>query len=51
MIEVDRISKAYGRRQVLSQISFHIEAGQCVGIAGANGCGKSTLLANLAGGM
>ena len=51
MIEVDRISKAYGRRQVLSQISFHIEAGQCVGIAGANGCGKSTLLAILAGAM
>lgn len=51
MIEVDQINKAYGRRQVLSQISFHIEAGQCVGIAGANGCGKSTLLAILAGAM
>lgn len=49
MIEVAQISKAYGRRQVLSQISFHIEEGQCVGIAGANGCGKSTLLAILAG--
>lgn len=51
MIEVDRISKAYGRRQVLSQISFRIEEGQCVGIAGANGCGKSTLLAILAKAM
>lgn len=51
MIEVDRISKSYGRRQVLAQISFHIDVGQCVGIAGANGCGKSTLLAILAGAM
>ena len=51
MIEVDQISKAYGRKQVLSRISFQIEAGQCVGIAGANGCGKSTLLAILAGAM
>ena len=51
MIEVDQISKSYGRKKVLSQVSFRIEAGECVGIAGANGCGKSTLLSILAGAM
>lgn len=51
MVEIDQISKSYGRRQVLSGVSFRIEAGQCVGIAGVNGCGKSTLLAILAGAL
>ena len=46
---VDIIS-AYGRKSVLTGVSFAVEAGQCVGIVGTNGSGKSTLLNILAAG-
>ena len=49
MIEVEHISKRYGKKQVLSDISFTAKQGECIAIAGANGCGKSTLLSILAG--
>ncbi len=49
MIEVEHISKNYGKKQVLRDISFTAKQGECIAIAGANGCGKSTLLSILAG--
>lgn len=48
-IEVRGIRKAYGKKQVLSDVSFSAVSGQCVGILGGNGCGKSTLFSILAG--
>lgn len=44
MIEVKHISYSYGRQQVLKDISFSVQAGDCVGILGNNGAGKSTLV-------
>lgn len=48
-IELDHISKSYGRKNVLKDVSLGMSSGTCVGILGGNGCGKSTLLSVLAG--
>ncbi len=48
-LEIKDITKSYGRKLVLRQVSMHVQAGMCTGIIGANGCGKSTLLKILAG--
>lgn len=49
MIEVQKIEKRYGKKQVLSEVSFTAESGQMIAIIGKNGCGKSTLLQIMAG--
>lgn len=44
LLACQSISKAYGTNQILSDVSFHIEAKEKIAIVGINGCGKSTLL-------
>ena len=43
MIRIQKLSKNYGRKQVLCNIDFTFETGKCYGIVGDNGAGKSTL--------
>lgn len=44
MIEVRAVSKHFGSRAVLNQLSFNLAPGELVGLAGPSGSGKSVLL-------
>ena len=44
MIEVQNISFAYGKQNVLRHVSFTLDYGMVLGILGNNGAGKSTLI-------
>jgi len=46
---INKISKKFQKRIVLSDISLRIKTGEILGIFGRNGCGKSTLLKILFG--
>lgn len=49
VIEIQDLTCGYGRKLVVKGAALQGEAGECIGIVGANGCGKSTLLSAIAG--
>jgi ABC-2 type transport system ATP-binding protein len=49
MIEVNRISKKYGKKRVLNEVSFVAEKSQITCLIGMNGVGKSTVLKAIMG--
>jgi len=49
MIRANSVSKYYGGRRALHDVSFDIESREIVGFLGLNGAGKSTVLRILAG--
>lgn len=49
LLKVNKISKKYGKKPILTDVSFTINPGECVCIVGRNGCGKTTLMQILSG--
>lgn len=51
MLDVEGLTKYYGRKRAVHQVSFRIGPGEIVGLLGLNGSGKTTLLRILAGSL
>ena len=49
MIEVNHLTKRYGGRTAVNDISFTVARGEIVGLLGPNGAGKSTTMRMLSG--
>ncbi len=47
-VEVNDVSKRYGRRWALARLSFTVQSGRSLLLTGANGSGKTTLLRTIA---
>ncbi len=44
MLRVEHITTGYGKKQVLTDVSFSVEKGDVILLSGGNGSGKSTVL-------
>ncbi|MDW7739297.1 MAG: ATP-binding cassette domain-containing protein [Bacillota bacterium] len=51
MLQVEGLTKSFGGLTAVSNVDFHIEAGEIVGLIGPNGAGKTTLFNLLSGAL
>jgi branched-chain amino acid transport system ATP-binding protein len=49
LLKVEKLKASYGPVNILHDINISVDAGQIIGIVGANAAGKSTLMFSLAG--
>lgn len=49
IIDIQHLSKSFGDRQVLRDITLYINKGEFITFLGPSGCGKTTLLRHIAG--
>ncbi|MFH1824536.1 MAG: ABC transporter ATP-binding protein [Candidatus Firestonebacteria bacterium] len=49
MIEVENLTKYYGPRRAVENVSFKVEKGEILGLLGPNGAGKTTIMRMLTG--
>jgi len=48
-VQVEKVSKFYGKQKALNEISFTLKPGEICGFLGPNGAGKSTLMKIITG--
>ncbi len=48
-VEAVGLDMSFGSTKALSNVSLHVQAGECLGLVGRNGAGKSTIVSILAG--
>lgn len=48
-LEIRNLSCGYAQHKVINGVSFSINAGEVIGLLGANGCGKTTLIKTILG--
>lgn len=49
VLEVSELTGGYTRKEIISQLSFNVKAGEIVGLIGLNGAGKSTTIKHIMG--
>jgi branched-chain amino acid transport system ATP-binding protein len=49
LLELDRVTKRFGRVVIAEDLSFSVGAGDTVGIVGPNGAGKTSLFGLISG--
>src|SRR6201996_1351034 len=49
LLELDRVTKRFGRVVIAEDLSFTVDAGETVGIVGPNGAGKTSLFGLISG--
>jgi branched-chain amino acid transport system ATP-binding protein len=49
LLELNNVSKSFGKLQVINDLSFQVARGEALGILGPNGAGKTTTFALIAG--
>ena len=49
MLQIQRLSKSYGKQNVLQNFNLDIESGEIISVVGSSGSGKTTLLRLISG--
>lgn len=49
MIEIQHLSKRFGKLEVLNDVNLSFKEGECIALIGPNGCGKTTLIKSILG--
>lgn len=49
MLKIENLTKAYGDKKAVDDLSLHIKSGEIYGFIGHNGAGKTTTLKSVAG--
>lgn len=44
MLQVKQLQKKYGDQEIVTDVDFHIDRGECVALLGPNGAGKTTII-------